>query len=290
MEDGKLIEKQAEALGLHDLTVKWVVLSGAAAMNDGLLSGSIAFGSGAPPALILLWDKTRTQSNQVRGLGAIATMPTTLNTRNPGVRGIADFTDADRIALPSVKISNAALVLEMAAAKLWGADAYARLDKLTVSLGHPDAALQVMGSGEVNSHFASPPFEHLERRSPAVHQVLSSLDVMGDASLTDVWTTTKFAAEHPLVVRAMFAAMGEATAAINADRAAAADAYLRLTPDKIGKPALMEVLDDPHIIFGITPLGTMAFAEFMHRNGMLKTKPARWQDLFLPMAHGLPGS
>jgi NitT/TauT family transport system substrate-binding protein len=290
MEDQKLIEKHAAALGQPDLEVNWVVLSGAAAMNDGLLSGSIAFGSGAPPGLILLWDKTHASANPVLGLGAIATMPTTLNTRNPAVHSVADLTEADRIAMPSVKISNAALVLEMAVAKLYGAQNYAKLDPLTLTLGHPDAAAQVMGGGEVNSHFASPPFEHLELRNKAVHTILSSVDVMGDTSLTDVWTTTKFAREHPVAVQAMFDAMSEAIAIINADKSAAADLYLRITHDKIGKEALMEVLADPHIIYSTAPLGTMAFAEFMHRTGTIKSMPARWQDMFLPVAQNLAGN
>jgi NitT/TauT family transport system substrate-binding protein len=237
-----------------------------------------------------LWDKTHGTRNEVLGLGAIATMPTTLNTRNPAVHKVADLTDADRIAMPSVKISNAALVLEMEAARLYGMASYDKLDHLTLTLGHPDAALQVMGTGEVNSHFASPPFEHLELRNKAVHTILSSLDVMGDASLTDVWTTRRFATEHPVAVQAMFDAMGEAIATINADKSAAADLYLRVTGDKIGKEGLMEVLADPHIIYGRAPLGTMAFADFMHRTGTIKTKPARWQDLFLPMAQGLAGN
>ena len=290
MEDQKLIEKHAAVLGQSDLVVNWVVLSGAAAMNDGLLSGSIAFGSGAPPGLILLWDKTHGTANEVAGLGAIATMPTTLNTRNPAVHSVADLTDADRIALPSVKISNAALVLEMQAAKLYGAENYAKFDHLTLTLGHPDAALQVMGSGEINSHFASPPFEHLEWRNKAVHPILSSIDVMGDASLTDVWTTRKFAQSHAIAVQAMFDAMSEAIAMINANKSAAADEYLRLSHDKIDRVTLMEVLNDPHIIYGTTPLGTMAFAKFMHRNGTIKTMPSRWQDLFLPVAQSLSGN
>jgi NitT/TauT family transport system substrate-binding protein len=290
MEDQKLIEKHAAALGQPDLVVNWVVLSGAAAMNDGLLSGTIAFGSGAPPGLILLWDKTHATANQVLGLGAIATMPTTLNTRNPAVRTVAGLTDTDRIALPSVKISNAALVLEMQAAKLYGPENYTKFDHLTLTLGHPDAALQVMGSGEINSHFASPPFEHLEWRNKAVHPILSSLDVMGDASLTDVWTTRKFADAHPIAVQAMFDAMSEAIAIINANKSAAADEYLRLSHDKISRETLMEVLADPHIIYGTAPLGTMAFAEFMHRTGTIKTIPKTWQEMFLPVAQSLPGN
>ncbi len=290
MEDQHLIEQHAAALGEPGLVVDWVVLSGAAAMNDGLLSGSIAFGSGAPPALILLWDKTHASSNPVIGLCGLATMPTTLNTRNPAVHSIADLSSVDRIAVPSVKISNAALVLQMAAARQWGADQHAKLDPLTVTLGHPDAALQVMGSGEIDSHFASPPFERLELRNPAVHTILSSLDVMGDTSLTDVWTTLKFAREHQVVVQAMVEAMTDAIARINGDKSAAADLYLRLTNDKIGKDALMAVLNDPHIVFSTTPLGTMAFARFMHKTGAIKTVAAQWQDYFLPPAWTLQGN
>ncbi len=290
MEDQKLIEKHAAQLGQPDLAVNWIVVSGAAAMTDSLLSGAIALGAGAPPGLILLWDRTHSTANPVLGLGAIAIMPTTLITRNPTLHSVADLKETDRIALPSVKISNAALVLEMQAARLYGMANYDRFDHLTLSLGHPEAAQQLAGTGEVNSHFASPPYEHLELRNPAIHTVLSSLDVMGDTALTDVWTTRKFAASHPIAVQAMFEAMGEAIATINADKSAAADVYLRVTKDKIGKDTLMEVLNDPHIRYSLAPLGTMAFADFMHRNGTIKTMPARWQDMFLPLAQGLQGN
>ena len=113
--EGRLIEKHARALGLPDLQVEWVVLSGAGPVNDGLLSGALSFGAGAAPSLVLLWDRTRASPNPVRGIGAIAAMPTYLNTRNPAIASIADYTEADRIALPSAKLSNAAIVLQMAA-------------------------------------------------------------------------------------------------------------------------------------------------------------------------------
>ena len=290
MEDGHLIEKHASALGLPDLKVNWTVLSGAAPMNDALLAGSLSFGTGAAPALILLWDKTHNSSNPVRGIGAIASMPTYLNTRNPDVHSIRDFTDKDKIALPSIKVSNAALVLEMAAAKTWGADQFARLDPLTVSLGHPDAAAQVMGNGEVNSHFASPPYQVFELRDPRVHTVLNSVEVMGDSSLTDVWTTQRFVRDNPTVVQAVFDAMREAIDTVNRDKNAAADLYLRLSHDKISKADLMTVLNDEHTIFSLTPAGTMAFAQFMHQVGTIKSEPASWKDLFFPIAQSLPGN
>lgn len=291
MEQGHLIEKHARALGLPELKVNWIVLNGAAPVNDALLSGSISFGAGAAPSLILLWDKTRATGDPVRGIASIAEMPTYLNTRNPAIKSIRDYTAQDRIALPSVKLSNAAIVLEMAAAKLWADDQYAELDPLTVSMSHPDAVAQLLSAhGEITSHFASPPYELFELHDPRVRTILTSVDVMGDATLTDVWTTQRFAQENPTVVQAVFDAIKDAVDTVNRDKNAAAGLYLRVTHDKISKADLMAVLNDPHIIYSNVPLGTMAFARFMHAVGTIRAEPGSWQDLFFPIAHGLPGS
>ena len=93
-----------------------------------------------------------------------------------------------------------------------------------------------------------------------------------------------------MVVRAMYDALHEALATINADKSAAADRYLALSGDKIGREDLMEVLADPHIQFTARPLGVMAFAAFMKKTGALKAEPAAWTDVFLPMAHAAGGS
>lgn len=290
MEDAHLIEKHAAVLGIPGLKVSWTVLSGAGPMNDALLSGDLAFGTGAAPSMILLWDRTRGSRNPVRGIAGTSIMPNVLMTRNPAIHTIADYTEKDRIALPTVKLSNAAIVLEMAAAKLWGNAEYAKLDSLTVSMGHPDAVAQVMGSGEVTSHFTSPPYDQLESRDARIHPVLNSVDVMGDTTLTDVWTTTKFMQENPTVVRAVFDAIAEAIEIVNHDKSAAADLYLRMSHDKISKDDLMSVLNNPHVRYSTVPLGTMAFARFMHQVGTIKTEPADWKDFFFPIAHGMPGN
>ncbi len=291
MEKDLLIEKHAAALGLPGFKVDWVVLSSGAAANDGLLSGQLAFGVGAVPAMLLLWDRTRTGSNAVQGVTGVAVMPTVLNSRNPAVKSIADFTSADKIALPAIKVSNHALVLEMASAQVFGADNWGKLDPLTVSMPQPDAAAQLMSrAGEITAHFTSPPFTRSELRAPGVHAVLNSVDVMGDTSLTVLWTTKRFAGANPMVVRAMYDALHEALATINADKSAAADRYLALSGDKIGREDLMEVLADPHIQFTARPLGVMAFAAFMKKTGALKAEPAAWTDVFLPMAHAAGGS
>ena len=52
MEDGKLVEKEAERAGIGPLKVSWVKLGNSNAMNDALLSGSLDFASGGVPNLV----------------------------------------------------------------------------------------------------------------------------------------------------------------------------------------------------------------------------------------------
>ena len=104
MERDKLVEKNAKALGLPELKVSWVQLGGPSVLNDGVISGAVQFIAVGPPSLITLWDKTRT-SVQVKGVAAVATYPLYLNVRNPAIKTVADFSDKDKIALTSIKVS-----------------------------------------------------------------------------------------------------------------------------------------------------------------------------------------
>jgi NitT/TauT family transport system substrate-binding protein len=150
-------------------------MGGPGALNDGLLSGTIQFVNVASPSLATLWDKTFGTPQEVRAVCAVQSMPYILTTRNPAVKTIADFSAADRIAVPTVKISGQAMALQMAAAKLWGLEKYDKLDEFTVTMGHPDAMQSVLSDQTVNSHFAVAPFNYYyELRVPGIHKVLSS--------------------------------------------------------------------------------------------------------------------
>jgi NitT/TauT family transport system substrate-binding protein len=97
MVDGKLIERQAAA-GLGDVTVKWATFRSSDVMNDAVISGTVDFVCLGPPGLATIWAKTR---GNVRGASGLNAMPLFLNTRNPAISSISDFTDKDRIAVPS---------------------------------------------------------------------------------------------------------------------------------------------------------------------------------------------
>src|SRR5471030_2353788 len=136
MEHNKLIEKHAKAQGL-ELKANWAKLAGPAAINDGLLSGAVNFSAVGAPSLITLWGKTKGNIG-VMGVSAVTTYPLYLNVRNPNVKSIKDFTEKDKIAVPAVKVSTQAIMLQMASEKVFGEGNQYKLDPLTITLSHPD--------------------------------------------------------------------------------------------------------------------------------------------------------
>ena len=126
MKRDRLIEKYATQRGLKDFKVSWQRFNGPVAMNEALLSNSTDIVSGGVPGLITLWDKTQGTSFEVKGICALSSQPFLLNTANPDIKSIKDFTERDRIAVPSIKVSVQAVLLQMAAAAAYGEENYAQ--------------------------------------------------------------------------------------------------------------------------------------------------------------------
>ncbi len=292
MEDHKLIESHAQKLGINGLEVGWQTMGGPGALNDGLLSGQIQFVNVASPSLATLWDKTLGTPTEVRAICTVQSMPYVLTTRNPNVKTIADFTSADRIAVPTVKISGQAMAAAgVAAAKLWGFEKYDRLDEFTVTMGHPDAMQSVLTGQTVNSHFAVAPFNYYELKVPGIHVVLNSYATDGKHTNGIQVTTKAFHDINPKICMAVRASHEEANAFIKREPKAASEIYLKLTNDKKNSADdLVAMITDPDIDYTTAPANLMKHVEFMHKVGRLKHMPSGWQDLFFPEAHDLKGS
>jgi len=292
MEDQNLIEKHARAAGLGEVKVKWVRFAGASDMNSALLSGSLDFAAQGIPGLITLWARTAGTAQEVKGVAALSSLPMYLTTRNPNVKSVKDFTDKDRIAVPSVKSSVQAVTLQMAAEQAFGPANFAQLDRLTVSLGHPDAQIALLsGKSEITAHLSSPPFQYQQLKQPGIRKVLDSYQVLGGpASFNVVVTTKKFRDANPKAYLAYLAALQEAVETIRRDKRAAAETYVRMSKDKSSVEEILAMLNDPQIILTTTPQNILKYAEFMQKVGTIKTAPASWKDLFFPEIHPLPGS
>jgi len=291
MEHNKLLEKHAKAAGAGDVSVSWAKFAGGNVMNEALLSGSLHFASGGVGPLVTLWAKTKGNLD-VRGVAAMNSMPLYLNTRNPDVKTIRDFTDKDKIALPAVKVSIQAVTLQMAAAKEFGDDNYGKLDKLTVSMKHPDGATALLsGASEITGHFTAPPFQYQELERPGIRTVLNSFDVLGGpATFNVVWTTAKFRQENQKIYAAFLKAFEEAMDTINKDKNAAADNYVVWAKYKGPKEEILKILNDPLVKFTTTPNNTTKYSDFLHKIGSIKVKAGSWKEMFFPEVHNLPGS
>jgi NitT/TauT family transport system substrate-binding protein len=290
MEQKQLLEVQGKKLGL-DLKTEWIQFTGGPPMNDAILSGRLDFASGGVGPLLTIWGKTR-GSIGVKGVAALNSMPLYLNTINPDVKTIKDFTEKDRIALPAVRVSIQAITLQMAAEKVFGAGQEHKLDNLTVSLGHPDGMAAMMGGrSEINSHFTSAPFQDQELKDKRVRKILDSYEVLGGPhTFNVVWATNKFYTENPKVVQAFVAALDEAMKEIAADPAAAAALWVKAENSKISVAEAERIIRLPENEWTMVPKKIMSYAEYMARAGMIPAKPANWQEVFFPEAQGLPGS
>lgn len=292
MQDQKLIEKHAQASGLRDFKASFNIMGGPGLINDGLLSGSVHFGSVGVPSLVTLWDRTRGNLG-VRAVGALNSMPMYLNTVNPNVRTIRDFTEKDKIALPTVKVSVQAVTLQMAAAKEFGDANYAQLDKFTVSMSHPDGMTALLsGRSEITGHFTSPPFQYQELdANRGVRRLLNSYDVLGGPStFTLVVATSRFRDANPKAYEAFAKAFEEAQAWINANKRAAGEFYLKFSNSKEDLADIIKQMNDPEIIFTTTPQNIMKYADFMHKVGSIRNRPADWKEMTFPNLHARQGS
>jgi len=289
LEEQRLIEKRAAAAGLGDVKVRWVTLSGGPAASDALLSKSVDYVATGVAPLVLLWART---GGAVKGVGALDAVPVYVNTTNPAVKTIRDFAEKDRIAVPALKVSIQAVVLQMAAAKAFGDAGYTRLDPLTVALKHPDAAIALLsGSGAISAHAASPPYVAQELTDPKVRTVLNSFELLGGPHTFNVLSSTQgFADANPRTFAVVYGALGEAVEWIRANRRAAAELYVRAAKTKEPVESILAQLDDPAISYGTTPQRIGAFADFLARIGTIPARPASWKDLFFPTVHAQPGS
>jgi len=289
MEEQKLIEKHAKKAGLGDIKVNWYTFSSGSVMNDALLSGGVDFASGGVAPMLKLWDKT---NGEVKGVAAIDSIPLYLNSNNPNVRSIKDLTDKDRIGLPAVKVSIQAVTLQMAAAKLYGDKNYQQLDRLTVSMKHPDAQAALLSPrSEITGHFASPPYMFQELKDPRVHTILNSFDLLGGPHTFDVvWAHRKFHDANPKTYAAVLAALEEAISFINHNKRAAAELYVKATKSKEPVDVIYGYLTKEPVSYTSTPLNITKYSDFMHQVGSIKTKPRNWKDLFFADIHGKQGS
>lgn len=290
MQEKKLLESEGKKLGL-DLATDWVRFTGGPPMNEALISGNLDFASGGVGPMVTIWARTK-NNMKVKGITALNSMPLWLNSINPNVKTIKDFTEKDRIALPAVRVSMQAVILQMAAEKEFGKGQEHKLDPWTVSLSHPDGLAQMMsGKSEITGHFTSAPFMYQELEDKRVHRVLNSYDVFGGPhTFNVVWATSKLYEGEPKIVQAFLSALRIAMKDINDNPAAAAELWVKADKSKLTPEQALKIIKDPENTWTMTPQKVMVVAGYMGRVGMVPATPTDWKEMFVDAVHNLPGS
>jgi NitT/TauT family transport system substrate-binding protein len=205
MEDQGFVEKHAKAAGLGDVKVEWNTFRSSDVMNDALISGNLDFACLGVPGLATIWGRTR-GNYDVRAAAGLNVLPLFLLSRDPTITSLKDFSDNHRIAVPAVKVSMQALMLQMAAVKAFGEKEYQKFDPLTVSLAHPDATTMMLtGKSEIVANFSSFPFQARQLKEPGIKKITDSVEILGGpSSFNVIATTAKFRTDNPRLYKAFW--------------------------------------------------------------------------------------
>jgi NitT/TauT family transport system substrate-binding protein len=291
MVSGGVLQAEATKLGLGRIEASTVGVNGPGPIIDALLSGAADYGTVALPSLLTLWEKTHGSASEVKAVGAMSNGAMTLYTINPKIKNLADFTDQDRIAVPTVRLSFNAMMLQMAAEQLWN-DPH-RLDHLTVGIGHPDAVTALSagyGKATITAHIAVQPFTDRGLKLPGAHAITDSRQVFGGPLTQIVLLASKQTKErNPTLFKAVAAALEQSIKVANADKRAAAILWktAQNAPESVDE--LLALLDDPGFEFTAQPHRIAFFAAFLNRIGTMKAKVTDWKDLFWETAHHQEG-
>jgi NitT/TauT family transport system substrate-binding protein len=100
-----------------------------------------------------------------------------------------------------------------------------------------------------------------------------------------LYATEKFRTENPKTYKAFIAALAQAARFVASNPEAAADVYLRVNKSNVDRKLLLSILQSKDVQFKLEPQNTFALAEFMHRVGAIRNKPASAKDYFFGDAH-----
>jgi NitT/TauT family transport system substrate-binding protein len=291
MVSGGVLQQEATKLGLGKVDATATTLSGPGPVVDAILSGAADYGTVALPSLLNLWEKTHGTANEVKAVGTVSNGAMTLYTINPNIKSIADFTEKDRIAVPTVRISFNSMMLQMAAEKLWN-DPH-RLDHLTVGLGHPDAVTALSAGYDkatITAHIGVQPFTARGLKLPGAHVITDSREVFG-GPLTQITliATRQTKEKNPTLFKAVANALNESIKVASADKKAAAVLWKNAQKASDNLDELVALLDDPGFEFTTQPHRIAFFAAFLNRIGTMKMKLGDWKELFWETAHNQAG-
>jgi NitT/TauT family transport system substrate-binding protein len=262
LEEQKIVEKNAKKAGLKDIKVSWV---DANENGADLISSDTA-------SFLRLWDKT-----EVKAVASLDRSHIVLNSSNPRVKRLRDFTDKDKIALSKASLS--ALVLQIVASKEFGIENYDKLDRLSVDLNNFDAFTAFTSNkSEITAHVTTEPFAFIEQKNRNIHQVFNSNDLAQSGfSLHLIFASEKFYNENQEFITIFINSLQEANSWIKNNKKEAAKLYVKAV--KESADLIEKTLNSRSVHYDAIPVNVTFFSDFLHDTGVIGSKP-KLEELF----------
>src|SRR5690606_22147923 len=278
-----VIESQgwlSDALPGH--TVEWTVLSGGSASRDGLLGGTLEFGtSGLGPFLL-----GRDGGVPWRIVTSLNNMPLQVVALDERIQSLADITEEDRISSPQPG-SIQAVVLARAAGEEF--DDPGRFEANLVAMPHPDA-LQALLSGQIAAAATAPPFQYQAVEEGARVLVDSYEAFGGPHGFNVVAALEDYAEENPDVIEALHENVARACEFITGDPSRAAQILAEAEDGEVTAEQYEDYLTPDGIEFTTTPHGVTGFGAFMEEIGEIRSAEDDWREHVFDTVSGEPGS
>jgi NitT/TauT family transport system substrate-binding protein len=278
--------EQAAKLGIPNLKVELVQLSGQNPILDAMMSGQIDMCISGPAGMLIAWDRTRGTRREIIGISGLSNNQCTLLTVDPRIRTLSDFRPTDKIAMPSTQ-NTQGFLLRMACAKQFNDPA--RLDTNMISLPHPDALNGMLRGGIVAAHFASPPYSQIIQADSRARKLLTSTEAFGGPSSFVIAAGSRsFATANPKMVQVFTSGLQDAVTFIKSKPAEATALFLSIEPSKVLRPAEYQaILEDPNEGYSLNASGIETYAKFMKQLGVLKTELKDVSEFMPPVVPGL---
>lgn len=268
----KLLEKK-----YPNTTFNWPVLTNGDAIRDGIISGTIAVGSGGSGPFLIGWDR----GVGYKLIGGLNLMDLWMVSRNPEIKSLKDIKPGMKVGMPSPDAIQA-IALRMGCQQQLG-NAHA-LDTNIVAIQHPLGVL-ALKNGQLDCHMSSPPFQ-FEEVADGGHVVFKSWQATGKMTFNCVYTTEPFTNKYPEFVNYFYSQLIAATTYINKNPSGYCDILQQDSGGKVSASQYREWLKEPGIEYSTVPHGFVKVANFMHQIGMLNKSPNGITDLELPLLKG----
>ncbi len=255
MEEKDLIEENYDG----EIEVEFVKLDSGAAINEGIIGGTIDIGCmGLGPAISGV-----AAGVPYKAISNLCSQSHGLMSNDPEIKTLADITSEDKIALVNTG-SIQHILLAMAAEKNLG-DAHA-LDNNIQAMSHAEG-MAALESGTVKLHLTSSPFIYQERENAAYNELMEINEVWPSGnSFLLAMASEKVVADEKLNA-AVKAAFDQAFEYINTDKEGLADIEVEYLD--LDRETVMSYLNEKDCQFFPQLRGADDMAAFMYNAGFI---------------------